>query len=223
MLQSLEAAAPAAAITPEEINALPLKSYEGPVHVVRSREELEKALAALRRQRVLGFDIETRPSFRKGVVYPPALVQLAGEHAAYIFQLALLPSLDGLFALLENPSIVKAGVAPGRDVRDLRTLRPLTPGGFVELESLAQSLGIRNQGLRGLAALLLGFRMSKAVRTSNWSSVHLTPQQVAYAATDAWAGREIYLKLQRAARSKGVAIPFLPPDAGEARDPKRKK
>ena len=100
-------------------------------------------------------------------------------------------------------------MAPGRDVRDLQTLRPLTPGGFVELEVLAQSLGIKNQGLRGLAALLLGFRMSKAARTSNWSSVNLTPQQVAYAATDAWAGREIYLKLLRAARSKGLPIPYL--------------
>lgn len=209
MQPDAQAAAAIAAITSEEINALPLKSYGGPVHVIRTREQSDKALGALGRQKVLGFDIETRPSFRKGVVYPPALVQLASEHAAYIFQLALLPSLDGLYALLEDPAIVKAGVAPARDVRDLQTLQPLTPGGFVELEVLAQSLGIKNQGLRGLAALLLGFRMSKAARTSNWSAVNLTPQQVAYAATDAWAGRKIYLRLYREAKNRNLPIPFL--------------
>ncbi|MEN8142405.1 MAG: hypothetical protein ABFQ82_02270, partial [Thermodesulfobacteriota bacterium] len=49
---------------------------------------------------------------------------------------------------------------------------------------------------RGLAAVLLGFRISKGAQTSNWAKDVLAPHQVQYAATDAWVGREIYLALE---------------------------
>ena len=36
----------------------------------------------------LGFDTETRPSFKKGQYYPPALVQLATSERVYLFRIA---------------------------------------------------------------------------------------------------------------------------------------
>jgi ribonuclease D len=101
-----------------------------------------------------------------------------------------------LCRLLANPQIVKAGVALDRDVQELNKLAPFTPAGFVDVGELAKRAGCMHHGLRGLATLLLGFRVSKSSQTSNWANATLTPAQIEYAATDAWVGRELYHKLQ---------------------------
>jgi ribonuclease D len=44
--------------------------------------------------------------------------------------------------------------------------------------------------------MFLGFRIPKGAKTTNWSVQRLSPQQIAYAATDAWACRELYLKFE---------------------------
>lgn len=181
----------------EQINALPLKRYEGPVHLVRDAKSLESAVQALRKETVLGFDTETQPSFRKGESHPVALVQLAGSGGAYIFQLRALRDPAALLDLLANPKIRKAGVATGRDVQDLRKLYPFEPAGFVDLADLAEKAGIGHGGLRGLAAAVLGFRFSKGAQRSNWGRESLSPEQIVYAAMDAWVGRELYLALSR--------------------------
>ena len=48
-----------------------------------------------------------------------------------------------------------------------------------------------------MSAIVLGVRISKAQRLSNWEAQALTPAQQLYAATDAWICREIYLRLTR--------------------------
>ena len=75
----------------DEINAMPLCHYQGPVHVIRVLEDWKQALPDLRADGVLGFDTETRPTFRKGKVNAPSLIQLATERAVYLVQLAWLP------------------------------------------------------------------------------------------------------------------------------------
>jgi ribonuclease D len=77
----------------------------------------------------------------------------------------------------------------------LKKLTAFEPAGFVELATHAKQAHIKNLGLRGLAALLLGFRVSKREQTSNWAKNELTESQLRYAATDAWLGREIYLHM----------------------------
>ena len=52
---------------------------------------------------------------------------------------------------------------------------------------------MRQTGVRSLAAMFLGLRIPKGTTTSNWAAARLSPQQVTYAATDAWACRELYL------------------------------
>ena len=91
--------------------------------------------------------------------------------------------------------MVKAGVALAFDLRSLQEMRPFTPQGFIDLAAMAPQRGVKNQGLRGLAAAVCGIRISKSARTTNWANDALTPQQVRYAATDAWIGRELYLRL----------------------------
>lgn len=180
----------------EELLQLPLSSFPGPIHLVDRDDAVPEAAAALARESLLGFDTETKPVFVRGDSHPPALVQLAGEQAVYIFQLKKLRRLDGLLDVLANRDIRKVGVALADDLKKLREFAPFDPAGFVEIGSLAQSLGIKQTGLRALAGLLLGIRISKREQRSNWARDELTRGQIAYAATDAWISRDLYRKLE---------------------------
>lgn len=176
----------------EEINDLDAVVYEGPIHLVASHRHMLKSVRALKRERLLGFDTETRPSFKKGESHPPALLQLAGRAGVYVFRLLELGLPAELAALLANPKIVKAGVAVGRDIRELRDLVEFEPAGFVDLGTRAKAYGMQHHGLRGLCALLLGRRLSKGGRLTNWARSDLPQSAITYAATDAWIGRRIY-------------------------------
>ena len=187
-------------ITREEINRLPLFRYEGQIHLIQTDEQAAAAVGELRRERVLGFDIETRPTFRKGESYPPAILQLAGSSAVYVFQLLRLKDLKWFSDLFSDAGIIKAGVSLDYDVRKLKERQNFQDAGFVELSTLSDAAGIRNNGLRGLAAILLKLRVSKGAQRSNWGRLDLTREQIVYAATDAFISREIYLRLTQGPR-----------------------
>ena len=184
-------------MTKDQIKARPIRKYPGPIHLIQAPEQVEPAVRELKTETVLGFDTETRPTFRAGQSYPPAVLQLVGEQAAYVFQLRHCRLPQALRRLLANPKIIKAGVAWDRDVQELSKLAPFKPAGFVDVGELARQAGCMNHGLCGMASLLLDFRVSKSSQTSNWARETLTRAQIQYAATDAWVGRELYHKLQR--------------------------
>lgn len=184
-------------ITKEEINRLPMRQYEGPLHLIRTADDAERAAEKLKSETLLGFDTETRPTFRAGEYYPPSLLQLAAAGEVFLFQLRLTGLTPGLCAVLAAPEILKAGVSIRDDLKELRKLADFEPGGFVELATHAKKANVKNLGLRGLAALLLGFRISKREQTSNWARNDLSESQLRYAATDAWLGREIHLHMDR--------------------------
>lgn len=180
-------------ISKAEINELPMKSYDGPIHLINTPAEADAAAATLLNERLLGFDTETRPAFRKGESYDPSLLQLANETDVYLFQIQQCGLTPNLIKVLSSPDIIKAGVALERDVLELQAVIDFHPHGFVELAVAAKEAGIKNLGLRGLTAILFGFRISKKEQVSNWARPELTKSQQTYAATDAWLGRKIYL------------------------------
>ena len=179
-------------ISKAEINELPLIAWEGEIKILESSEEMEAAAVDLANESHLGFDTETRPSFKKGDYYPPALIQLATEHCVYLFRISKTETFDPLLPILESPDILKTGVAIKDDVKELRAMEDFTPSGFVEIADITVKLGYENRGLRALAGLLLQGRISKAAQVSNWARPELDNKQVRYAATDAWISREIY-------------------------------
>jgi ribonuclease D len=180
----------------EEINELPLNHWGKTTHVISEHKDLALAVEKMQTETVLGFDTETRPAFKKGQSYPPALLQLATANEVFLFQLAPLGLPEPLQNILVDPAIIKTGVSLAYDLKELNKISAFRDRGFVDLATEAKQQGIKNHGLRGLCAVLLGFRISKSSQTSNWSKKHLTPAQIKYAATDAWVGRELYLRLQ---------------------------
>ena len=183
-------------ITKAEINELPMRAYDGPIHLFATEAEAEGAAQKLLQESLLGFDTETRPSFRKGESYDPSLLQLATENEVYLFQIQQCGLTPSLIEVLSSPKIIKAGVAIDRDVSELCAISSFSPQGFVELADYAQKARIKNLGLRGLTAILFGFRISKKEQVSNWARKDLTESQQVYAATDAWLGRKIYLEFK---------------------------
>jgi len=189
----------APALSKLEINLLPLKRYDGPVEVVDGDERLRAVMPALHRERLLGFDIEVRPTFKSGDHFPPAVVQLAASNNVFLVQLKKMRDVRPLAALFADERVIKTGVAVSGDIEKLHEVMRFTPAGFIDLGKLAARKGFKAMGVRTLAAQLLGLRISKGAQCSNWERSELAPAQVSYAATDAWVCREIYLALERTA------------------------
>ncbi len=182
-------------VSKDEINTLPVITYEGRIFLVQTENELIDALEVLKNETVLGFDTEARPSFKKGISYPRSIIQLAGSQDVVIIQLMKVSFGPLLARLLSCPYVIKVGVAIHEDIRLLQKSYFFEPRGIIDIADIARRLHLKTQGLRNLAANLLGGRISKTAQCSNWQQDKLSLQQIRYAATDAWVGRELYLKL----------------------------
>jgi ribonuclease D len=185
------------AITKEELAALPIRRYDGEVSLVATPEELERAMEEIRAEGVAGFDTETRPAFRKGESYLPSLIQVATARRVHLFPLSRLDCSAAAAELLGSPAIVKTGIGLGYDLGQLKRLFPFDAAAVVDLGEVAKRHGLQQSGVRNLAGLFLGFRIPKGAQTSNWAAPRLSEQQLRYAATDAWACRELYLRFEQ--------------------------
>ena len=184
-------------MTPEEIARLPIRKYGGTIRLVASAQELERAIHLIRDEKVVGLDTETKPTFRKGQVHLPCLVQIAAASAVYLFQLNRMEFFRPLAEVLENRALIKAGIGLANDYASLKQVFPFEPQNIVDLSLVARGRGFKKSGVRNLAAELLGFRVTKGLATSNWARPQLTPKQITYAATDAWVCRELFLRFQQ--------------------------
>ena len=185
----------AESISKEEMYELPLKAFEGEIYLVENEEDVLKAVSFLRDFEIIGFDTETRPSFKKGRINKVALLQLSSCKRAYLFRLNGNGLNSAIADLLADEKIVKVGVAVRDDLIALKKLKPFEPQSFVDLQPYVKKLGIQSFSLQKLAAIVLGFRISKSKRLSNWEAESLGIGQQKYAATDAWVSLEIYKKL----------------------------
>ena len=186
----------APSISKEQIATLPVRRYDGEVRLVETAEDIELAMADMSQEAVVGFDTETRPAFRKGEVYLPALVQAATAQRVYLFQLRWPAVHEAVARMLAAPHVVKAGVAVAHDLRTLQDVFPFDARNVVDLGVMARRRGMEQTGLRNLAGLMLGYRIPKGAKTTNWAAPQLSETQVTYAATDAWVCRELYLRFQ---------------------------
>ncbi len=193
-------------ISNESLNGLPLQQYNGEIVLVEEEESIHHVIREINGQKVLGFDTETKPSFKKGVSNQISLIQLTAQNATYLIRLNKTGMTKELTELLANEEVLKVGVGIRDDIRGLRKLIDFVPGGFVELQSLAVEKGLKDFSLKKLAGILLKFRVSKRQRLSNWEADSLSEPQMVYAATDSWVALEIYKKLLKLDASRVVNV-----------------
>ena len=179
-------------ISNDEVAALEAVHFDGVIEIVDSTEQLERACKVLSAESMIGFDTETRPSFKAGVSNKIALMQLSTARHCFLIRLNHLPLARPLISILQNEKIKKIGADVKNDLAGLQKLRHFTPRGFVDLQSEVGKYGIEDKSLRKMSGIVLGKRVSKAQRLSNWEAQHFTDQQMVYAATDAWVCLKIY-------------------------------
>ena len=190
-------------ISNEQTALLPAVEFRGEIRIVEHERDIAAACKTLAEQPVIGFDTETRPSFRPGVTFRVSLLQLSTPTVCYLFRLNKIPLAKPILQLLEDrrmlesSDVLKIGADVAGDLRSLRQIRHFRDGGFVDLQGIAPEWGIGEKSLRKLSAIVLGRRVSKAQRLSNWEAATLTDKQQLYAATDAWVCTRIYEQLLR--------------------------
>ena len=182
-------------ISNEETAALPAIEFKGEIRIIEHERDIVPACKFLMKQAVVGFDTETRPSFRPGISYRVSLLQLSTPQLCFLFRLNKIPLAKPILQLLEDRRILKIGADVAGDLHSLRQIRHFRDGGFVDLQSIASEWGIEDKSLRKLSAIVLRQRVSKAQRLSNWEAATLTDKQKLYAATDAWVCTAIYDRL----------------------------
>ncbi|MBN1989640.1 MAG: 3'-5' exonuclease domain-containing protein 2 [Bacteroidales bacterium] len=183
-------------ISNEQIALLPKAAFTGRIVVVNTADELNNELALFNTNQIVGFDTETKPSFKKGNINSVALLQIANSETAILVQLQETGITNSLKKLLESPSVIKVGAAIRDDIKSLRKIRDFKPNGFIDLQNHMNDFGIEALSVRKMAAIILGVRISKSQQLSNWEHPELTEGQQLYAATDAWICQQIFITLQ---------------------------
>ena len=176
----------------EFINSLPIIRFKGEIKIIKDQIGLNNAAKLLSDHTQLGFDTESRPSFKKGTSYPISVVQLATEEICYLFLVSQINNLTPLAKILSNKKIQKIGIDSETDLIKLNRLITFQSQNFFDLSKMAEKKGIIQFGVRNLAARYLGQRVSKNCRTSNWARINLLEKQQVYAATDAWICLKIH-------------------------------
>ena len=132
-------------ITKEEIAALPVFVFNGPITVIEDTRQMEEAVRFLLQQEYLGFDTETRPSFRKGESHPVSLLQLATPEEVFLFRLNKCGFGLSLQCLLSDPRVMKIGVGIRDDIRNLNKSAAFSPHSFVDLQEYVSRFGIEEK------------------------------------------------------------------------------
>lgn len=183
-------------IHPDEINALPHIFFEGEIIIVETPEQEEEAYKEMMNSDyILGFDTESKPVFKKGIIQRLALIQICNGPTTWLYRVHKTGISKILHEILCNKEIIKVGMAISDDGKKIHHDFGFTPEGLFDISTLSKECGYVENGLRNLAARVLGGKISKAQQTSNWEAEELSEAQQIYAATDAWLGRELYMAL----------------------------
>jgi ribonuclease D len=165
------------------------------IHVPADAGEFASAADEINAAGIVGFDTESKPTFAVGDVSEgPHLVQFALHDRAYLFQLHRAEGLPFLVELLQSERLIKVGFGLRSDRSHIRAKLGVEFGGVVDLNTVFSMDGYHKEiGVRAAVGLVLGRRFAKSrhVTTSNWAQPRLTPQQMRYAANDAYAALKV--------------------------------
>ena len=181
-------------ISKEIIATLPIETFPGKIVVIDNERDADNAVLQLNNESIIGFDTETRPTFKKGKSNHVALIQLSTHDTCYLFRINRIGFTPAIKNLLENESLLKVGISLKDDFCMLNRLNSgqFIPRNFIELQKFVKKYNIEDQSLQKIYGIVIGKKISKGQRLSNWEADHLTENQQLYAATDAWSCIKIY-------------------------------
>ena len=182
--------------TPKQyISTLPKAEFQGKIVIIHSQREVQAAVEFLKKQTIVGVDTETRPSFRRGLTYQVALLQISTLDICFLFRLNMIGLPSELAQFFETPEILKIGLSLKDDISLLKRRAQFKPQGFIDLQDFVKTMGIEDMSLQKLYANVFGEKISKSAQLTNWENTVLTESQKKYAATDAYTTLRIYLEL----------------------------
>lgn len=184
-------------ITKEEISLLEIEEFLGRIIVIDTEKDTDKVVSYLSGFEAVGFDTETRPSFKKGTRYKISLMQISTDEACFLFRLNRIGIPQSLEDFLVNDKILKIGLSLRDDFGAIRKRTDIKPANFLDLQNYVGQFGIEDASLQKIYAILFDKKISKGQRLSNWEADVLTEQQKKYAALDAWACLKIYNQLNQ--------------------------
>ena len=171
------------------------------IFVVTNARQARLALDELMRTGAVGFDTESKPTFRKGEKSEgPHVLQFSTLDKAFIFQSCFAETHPVIVELLRAHDLSKIGFGLGGDLSQIAERFGLRPAAIVDLDRSFKKLGYRNAvGAKSAIAMLFNRKLlkSKSVTTSNWAARDLTERQLLYAANDAYAAILVYHALQQ--------------------------
>lgn len=182
-------------ITKEEIAAFEMEEFPGKIVVIENVDLANEAVSYLSQFKIIGFDTETKPAFKKGSFHKVALIQLTTDEACFLFRLNTIGFPKSLIGLLSDSKILKIGLSLKDDFNSMSRRMKFDPKGFIDLQQIVNKHDIEDISLQKIYALLFYKKISKSQRLSNWEADILTEAQQKYAALDAWACLKIYEKL----------------------------
>lgn len=180
----------------EQIKDLPLYHFNGGIFVIDTFEKLDYFLPLILEQKILGFDTETKPSFKKGIVNPVSLLQITSATQAFLIRINKIGLPDEIKNVLGDEKVKKIGLAIKDDIKILRDINLFEPKNFIDLQDFVVDFGIEAKSLKKITAIVLNKRISKSQQVTNWEKLELTEAQQTYAATDAWVCLQVYNKLK---------------------------
>lgn len=179
-------------IEKKAINQMPIVTFGGRIHVISTISAVKSAVNALRTSPIVGFDTETRPSFKRGENHKVALLQLSTPTDAFLFRLNKIGIPAPLKQFLEDKDIIKVGLSTTDDFHQLAKVCDCKPARFIEIQDLVKQFSISDMSLQKIYAILFQQKISKGQQLTNWEAPILTDAQQSYAAIDAWACLHIY-------------------------------
>lgn len=166
------------------------------ITLVLTEADLAAAGQSLLAADAIGFDSESKPTFRKGEVSTgPHLIQLATDDHAWLFPVSNAAAHPLLRSVLEAPGLLKVGFGLGNDRSVLKARLGITPQNLLDLgETLRGPAHRGTVGAKVAVAHFFGQRLQKSKKTgtSNWAARQLSERQLLYAANDAHVALLLY-------------------------------
>jgi len=184
-------------ITKEDIATYPAEVFNGRIVEVVTIDKCEEVVRYLLGFKILGFDTETRPTFKRGNTHGVSLIQLTTDNTCFLFRTNIIGFPPALIGLLSNPDVLKIGLSLQDDFHSMSRRMKFTPKGFIDLQKIVKNYDIEDISLQKIYALLFQKKISKGQRLTNWDADTLTHSQKQYAALDAWACLKIYEELHQ--------------------------